>query len=59
VRLLLVKIKTSFGSCICNYADKTSDDTSVTPEDIENDSLKDDKQDLQNAMAGKQWESRL
>jgi len=37
-----IKIRTSFGSCICNYVDKNSGDTSQTSESIESDSVKDD-----------------
>jgi len=42
MRRLLVKIKTSFGSCFCDYADKNSGDTQSTSGSFENDSVKDD-----------------
>jgi len=43
MRKLIVKIRTTFGSCICNYVDKNSGDTSEISEGFENDSVKDDK----------------
>jgi hypothetical protein len=53
MRKLLVKIRTSFGSCICDYADRSSGDTSTASESFENDSLKDDKTSNQKAEEGK------
>jgi len=43
MRKLLLKIRTSFGSCVCDYADKSSGDTQSASSDIVCDSLKDDK----------------
>jgi len=59
VRKLLVRIKTSFGSCMCDYAEKTVGDTSATPVGIVRDSMKDDKLNKQEVEEGKQRVSSL
>jgi len=43
MRKFLLKIRTSFGSCICDYADRNHGDTPSIPSDFVDDSLKDDK----------------
>jgi len=43
MRKLIVRIRTTFGSCICDYVDRNSGDTSKASGSFGNDSVKDDK----------------
>lgn len=52
-------MKTSFGSCMCDYADKTAGDTSTASVGLENDVMKADIPDIQKVEEGKQRVSSL
>jgi hypothetical protein len=56
MRSFLLKVRTSFGSCICDYADKTNGDTSATPASLENDVMKADVLNSQKVEEGKRRE---
>jgi len=52
-------IKTSFGSCMCNYEDKPAGDTSTISDHFESDFTKDDVQSERKEEEGKRWEDHL
>lgn len=53
MRKLIVRIRTAFGSCICDYVDRNLGDTSKASGNFENDSVKDDKTNNQKVVKGK------